>query len=428
MTLKVEVPPALIRGDVDEGYGPVADAFRRNFAERGEVGAACAVYRDGKKVVDLWGGYRDGVKKTQWQEDTVVVMYSTTKGVSGLALALAHSRGLLDHEERVATYWPEFAWRGKGEITVRQLLSHQAGLPAIDIPFTIADLADLDLVAAAIALQRPLWTPGTRHGYHMFTLGWYESELLRRVDPARRSIGRFFAEEIAAPLGIEFHIGVPAGFDFDRRATIHGRGRFEVLGHLGEIPRAFVFAMLNPKSLTFRAIGNPVELLVDTALNRPDILAVEIPAGNGIGEPRGVAAAYSAAVTGGLGLTSQTLEALVSPAQPPSGGLFDVVLRMAPTVYSLGYIKPAAEYPFGSSANAAFGTPGNGGAFAFADPDARIGYCYAPNRLGFAMLDDPREIAIREALYHDVLAERSQHSVSRLHGHRGKGAGVLARH
>lgn len=140
VVLRVDVPPALVRGDVDEGYGPVADAFRRNFAERGEIGAACAVYRDGRKVVDLWGGYRDGETRAEWREDTVVVMFSTTKGVSSLALALAHSRGLLDYDAPVAAYWPEFAWRGKGEITVRQLLSHQAGLPVLDIPLTIADL------------------------------------------------------------------------------------------------------------------------------------------------------------------------------------------------------------------------------------------------------------------------------------------------
>lgn len=258
-------------------------------------------------------------------------------------------------------------------------------------------------VAAALALQRPLWPPGTRHGYHLFSLGWYESESLRRVDPAHRSLGRYFAEEIAAPLGIEFHIGLPAGFDLDRRATIHGRGQFEALMHLGELPRKFVLGMMNPKSVTRRAIGNPRELLVDVGLNRPDVLAVEIPAGNGIGEPRGVAAAYSAPVTGGLGLTSRTLDALARPAEPPSGGLFDVVMRVPGAVYSLGYLKPAPWYPFGGSANAAFGTPGNCGAFAFADPGTRIGYCYAPNRLGFALFDDPREVAIRDALYRDVL-------------------------
>ena len=406
MTLKVDVPAQLIHGGVDEGYGPVADAFRRNFADRGEVGAACAVYRDGTKVVDLWGGYRDGVTRAPWHEDTVVVMFSTTKGVSSLALALAHSRGLLDYDEPVAAYWPQFAWRGKAEITVRQLLSHQGGLPVVDIPLTVEDLADLDVLAAALALQRPLWPAGTRHGYHGITLGWYEGELLRRVDPARRSLGRFFADEIAAPHGIEFFIGLPAGFDPRRRATIHGRSKYESLLHLREVPRGMLLGMMRPGSLLLRSFSNPRELTVDTNYNRPDVLAVEIPAGNGIGEPRGVAAAYGAAVSGALGLSAATLDALVRPAQVPTGGPVDLLLGV-PAVYSLGYLKPTADYPFGSSAGAAFGTPGNGGSFGFADPDTGIGYCYAPNRLGFG-LSDPRDIALRDALYRHVLRERPQ--------------------
>src|SRR4051795_7768030 len=132
VVLKVRVPPELVGGDVDEGYGPVADAFRRNFAERGEVGAACAVYRDGRPVVDLWGGYRDGRRLRRWERDTVVTMFSTSKGVTAAALALGHSRGLIDYDERVAAYWPEFAKAGKEGITVRQLLAHQAGLAVID--------------------------------------------------------------------------------------------------------------------------------------------------------------------------------------------------------------------------------------------------------------------------------------------------------
>ena len=407
MSLRVDVPSTLIRGDVYEGYGPVADAFRRNFAERGEIGAACAIYRDGKKVVDLWGGYRDGQTRAEWRENTVVVVFSTSKGMSGLALALAHSRGLLDHDQRVASYWPEFGWRGKENVTVRQLLSHQAGLPVIEVPLTIADLANHDLVAAALALQRPLWEPGTRHGYHAISLGWYESELLRRVDPAGRSIGRFFAAEIAAPLGLDFYIGLPDDFDLDRRATIHGRSRYAGLLHLGELPRGLRQVLVNPKSLFSRAFANPRELRVDVNYNHRDLLSVEIPAGTGIGEPRAVAAAYGAAVAGGLGLTRPTLAALAGPGQPPSGGPFDLVLNIGPARYSLGYLKPTPVSPFGST-DAAFGTPGAGGSFGFADPDARIGYCYAPNRLGYSLLDDPRDVALREALYRDVLGERSQ--------------------
>ena len=395
-----------VDGDVDEGYGPVADAFRENFSVRDELGAACAVYRDGRKVVDLWGGYADGGTRRPWSEDTVIVVFSTTKGVASLALAHAHSRGLLDYDERVAAYWPEFAWRGKDRITVRQLLSHQAGLPVIDIPLTIGDLADLDLVAAAIALQKPLWPAGTRHGYHGISLGWYEGELLRRIDPHHRSLGTYFAEEIAGPLDLDFWIGIPADFDLDRRATLEGRGPWSALLHIGDLPRRLLVALLNPRSLTRRSFANPKEMLVDVNLNRPDVLAVEIPAANGIGTPRAVAAAYSAALDGRLGLTRRTLDALSQPARAPSGGLEDLILKETAR-YSLGDLKPTESAPFGGGLDLAFGTPGNGGSFGFADPETNIGYCYAPNRLGTALLDQ-RDIALRNALFRDVLHDRPQ--------------------
>lgn len=396
-----------IRGDVAEGYGPVADAFRRNFDEQDEIGAACAVFRDGQQVVDLWGGERDGDTGDPWASDTPVVMYSTTKGVASLAVAHAHSRGLFDYDEPVATHWPEFAWRDKHDITIRQLLSHQAGLATLDIQFSIADLADLDLVAAAIALQAPAWEPGTRHGYHGITLGWYEGELIRRVDPEQRSLGRYFADEIAGPLDVDFYIGVPEHFDFDARATIHGRSMMKILVHAREMPARLLLGMMNPRSVTNRAFSNPRELLVDVNYNRRDVLAVELPAGNGIGTPRAVAKAYSAAVTGELGLAAATLSAIVEPATPPTGGIGDLVLRDDVT-YSLGYLKPTESFPFGGATNTAFGTPGNGGSFGFADHDARIGYCYAPNRLGYGLYDE-REIALRHALFHDVLHDRPQH-------------------
>ncbi|MDJ0769972.1 MAG: serine hydrolase domain-containing protein [Ilumatobacter sp.] len=362
----------IVGGDVDEGYGPVADAFRANFSERDELGAACAVYRDGRRVVDLWGGYADGATRRRWSEHTPIVVFSTTKGVASLAVAHAHSRGLLDYDERVAAYWPEFAWRGKDRITVRQLLSHQAGLPVIDVPLTIADLADLDLVAAAVALQQPMWPAGTRHGYHGISLGWYEGELLRRVDHQHRSLGTYFAQEIAGPLGLDFWIGIPPDFDLERRATLVGRGPWSAL--LGDTPRRLLLALMNPRSPTRRSFANPKDMLVETNLNRPDVLAVEMPAANGIGTPRAVAAAYSAALDGRLGLTRPTLDALSQPAQAPSEGLEDVILK-EPALYSLGYLKPTASAPFGGGADLAFGTPGNGGSFGFADPETAIGYC-----------------------------------------------------
>ena len=186
MVQRPDISQDLLGGEVDEGYGKVADAFRRNFSSGKEIGAAVAVYRDGRKVVDLWGGFRNGHTQAPWQKDTIVNVFSTTKGVASLAVAVAASRGLIDYDAAVAEYWPEFAQAGKGAVTVRQLLGHQAGLVAIKPPLTLSDLADPEKLSVTIAKQAPAWPPGTRHGYHAVTLGWYESELIRHVDPQRR--------------------------------------------------------------------------------------------------------------------------------------------------------------------------------------------------------------------------------------------------
>jgi CubicO group peptidase (beta-lactamase class C family) len=397
-----------VRGGADEGYGAVADAFARNFGERGELGAACAVYRDGRKVVDLWGGHRDGVTKAPWEEDTLVPVFSTTKGVASIALAVAHSRGLLDHDAPVSRYWPEFGAAGKEHVSVRQLLSHQAGLCAIGERLELADLLDLDRVAEVIAAQQPAWEPGTRHGYHGITLGWYEGELLRRVDPQHRTLGRFFAEEVADPLGLDFFIGLPDDVPPARVARIDGYHPAEMLLHLHEFPPRFVLGFLNPFSLTYRTFGNPRITGLVNEYNRRELQRAEIPAANGIGTARAIARAYGELATGGaaLGITPETLDALQRPAVAPSGGRMDLVIHIE-SVFSLGYCKPFPRFTFGSSADLAFGTPGAGGSFGFADPDTKIGFAYVMNRTGFRLYDDPRELALRDALYR-CLGERPQ--------------------
>ncbi|GAA4473666.1 serine hydrolase domain-containing protein [Rhodococcus olei] len=407
MVFKIDVPPEMVHGEADEGYGPVADQFRRNFAERGEVGAACVIYRDGVKVVDLWGGYRDGHTRAPWLADTMVLLFSTTKGIASLACAVAHSRGLLDYDAKVATYWPEFAQQRKQDVTVRQLLSHQAGLCAIDRHLSVEELADLDLVAAAIAAQRPAWTPSTQHGYHALSLGWYEGELIRRVDPAHRTLGRFFAEEIAAPLDLDFHIGLPQSVDRERIARLYGYTQREMFLHLHQMPWRFVLAVTKPRSISARAFANPKATIEN--YNRLDLQTIELPAVNGIGRVDSVAKAYSAVAVGGtaLHLGRDTLDALSQPAIPPRNGLRDVVLRVD-TTFSLGYMKPFPDFRFGSSAGLAFGTPGLGGSFGFADPDTGIGFGYGMNRCGFHLWDDPREVSLRNALYVDVLGEMPQ--------------------
>ncbi len=406
MAPKVKVSPDLIGGDVDEGYGKVADVFRRNVTSGQEVGAAFAVYRDGRKVVDLWGGFRNGITQEPWEKDLVTVN-STTKGVSSLAVALAASRGLISYDAKVADYWPEFAQAGKEAITVRQLLSHQAGLPAIHPPLTLDDLADPTAMSAKLAAQVPAWPPGTRHGYHAITLGWYESELIRLTDPAGRTLGRFFAEEIAEPLGLDFYIGLPVSVDRNRVARLQAFSKARMLLHLHTMPPRLVAAFLNPFGLTARSstVAEGIKGFAD--FNREDMRVVEMPAVNGTGTARSIAKLYGSAATGGseLGFTTSIYDALKKPATRPARGVRDKVVHVD-TAFSLGFLKPAPICVFGSSDNA-FGTPGFGGSFGFADPDTGIGYAYVMNKLGFHVVD-PRELALRQVLFHDILGTRPQ--------------------
>jgi CubicO group peptidase (beta-lactamase class C family) len=409
MVLKVTASPDLIGGDVDECYGKVADAFRANFTSGREVGAAIAVYRNGAKVVDLWGGYHNGITKAPWQHDTMVNMFSTTKGIAALAVALAVSRGLFGYDDKVVDHWPEFAQAGKADVTVRQLLGHQAGLCVLTPAPTVRDVADPARLSAMLAAQKPAWPPGTRHGYHAITLGWYESELIRRTDPAGRTLGRFLADEIAGPLGLDLHIGLPDSVPRDRVAHLHHWSRAESLLHLNTLPAALVAASLNPVGLLARAGCLPSDVSPwGGDYNRDDVRAIEIPSANGIGTAGAVARLYGAAATGdaALGLTPSVLDELMVLPTAPSRGLRDRVLHVD-IVYSLGLSKPVPLCMFGSS-DKAFGTPGFGGSFGFADPDTGTGFGYVMNRLGFHLCSDPRELAVRQALFRDVLGARPQ--------------------
>lgn len=385
-----------IDGRVAAGFESVRQVFEENFRLRNEVGATVAVVVGNELVVDLWGGMADPAEGRPWREDTLVNMFSTTKGMSALAVAHAHSRGLFDYDEKVSVYWPEFAAEGKEDITVRTLLSHQAGLCAIDQPMDMVTLASADAVAAAIGRQKPAWAPGERHGYHGITLGWYESELIRRTDPRHRTMGRYFAEEIAAPLGLDFHIGLPDDVPEERLARIMGDWyRSKMVLNIRTMPSEFVKNFLNPRTITARSFSNPKVLGMPLRYNDREMRRIELPASNGTGTARSVAIAYGEFATGGkrLGIDPATLASLSDPATPPTGGRFDEVLRMEST-FSLGCCKPWPGFDFGSPR--AFGTPGAGGSMGLADPELEMGFCYAMNRMGFHLLDDPRERALRE--------------------------------
>ena len=247
------------------------------------------------KVVDLWGGFRNGITKAPWQEDTLVMMFSTTKGVSSLAVAVAASRGLISYDAKVADYWPEFAQAAKGAITVRQLLSHQAGLPVIDVPLTLRRSGGPGEDVGGARGAGPRMDPGTRHGYHAITLGWYESELIRHADPAGRSLGQFFAEEVAKPLGLEFYIGLPASVDRDRVAHLHGwsQSRDAVAPQHDAATRCGRHVeSVQPDSSSRQIVPRDGR---SRRPNREEVRVIEIPAGNGIGTARSVAKAYGCA-------------------------------------------------------------------------------------------------------------------------------------
>lgn len=388
----------MIGGAVADGFEPVRAEFEANFSRRGELGAACAAYHRGALVVDLWGGYRDASRTTPWEQDTLVLVYSTSKGLAALTVALAQARGWLEFDAPVASYWPEFAQGGKDRVTVRQLLAHQAGLCAIDEPLTAAELADPDGLAEVLARQRPAWEPGTRQGYHALSLGWYEGELIRRVDPRHRSLGRVFAEEVAGPVGLEFYFGLPPDIPAERVASIKGGGVIDALLHPRGMPAPMLAAFLRRSSLTSRVFSNP-KLRTTAGLDAAEYRAVENPAGGGIGLVRSLAKAYSELAIGGrkLGLTSATLAELSAPPHPPSAITRDQVL-LTDASFSLGFARPGPGFAFGSSGRA-LGHPGAGGSFAFADPDLEVSFAYAPNRLGHHLRDDPREKALRDAFY-----------------------------
>jgi CubicO group peptidase (beta-lactamase class C family) len=388
----------MVQGTVAPGFEGVRHEFERNFSERRELGAACAAYVGGEKVVDLWGGVRDVRDGSPWQEDTVVVVYSTSKGLAAMTLALAHSRGWLDYDERVSTYWPDFGHAGKEQVTVRQLLAHEAGLAVIDERLHPSLLEDFDALASAVARQRPRWKPGTRHGYHGVSLGWYMGELVRRVDPRRRTLGRFFAEEIAAPLGLDVHFGVPDDVPPERIARIERIGPVRALPKMRDLPPRMALAMLNRRSLTFRTFANP-RLRTPAELDRSDYRRLEFPAGGAVGAARDIARAYAAFVAQPpeLGLAPSTLDELTRFPEPPTRGWRDMVLKVD-TAFSVGFARPLGPFRFGSS-NRAFGHPGAGGSFAFADPDREVSFAYVMNRLGFHLNDDPREKPLRDALY-----------------------------
>jgi len=373
----------LVCGRVELGFEAVVEAFAENFNSHDEVGAACALYLRGRPVVDLWGGFADPQCEKPWQEDTAVLVFSAAKGPTATCVNQLVEAGRLDVDLPVAHYWPEFGCNGKQEITTRQVLSHQAGLAAVEGDLTLEQVLAWDPVVAAIAAQAPNWEPGTQHGYHARSFGWILGEVVRRI--TGQSLGQYLAKEIAAPLGLHYWLGLPEQ-QLSRCATL--------------IPPAggsdAVAALLGADSLTAQVMSGPSGLFgYNQMWNRPEVLAAEMPSSNGVGDARSLARFYAAVFeeVDGVRLLGQSQLARACEAQ--ACGPDAVIFRE--TCFGLGYALQPFLAP-GAGPNS-FGHPGAGGAVAFADPDAQLGFAYVMNAMQFNLEGDSRSVGLVQAVY-----------------------------
>lgn len=369
-----------LQGHCDPRFAAVREAFLRSFRERGELGAAVAVTEHGRSVVDLWAGWCDGGRTRPWLEDTIVCMMSVGKAVSALAIHMLADRGKLDIDAPIAEYWPEFAANGKGEIPVRWGLSHLAAIPVAD-KAPPGSIYDALVMEDATAAQAPLWTPGTTKCYHSATMGFICSALVRRVDG--RSIGQFVREEIAGPLGLDYHIGVPDAAMARCADMVRSKGNLLDLAQTG-----------NKNDLLTRIWKQlpPGEDYNSTAWRR-----AEIPSANGHGNARSMARLFGALACGGVldGRRFVSRDALDRAlAEQWRGVSISSGLRFR---LGLGFfLNHPPDRPMGSSTRA-FGHSGAGGAQAIGDPDRGIGFAYCCNLMHGGLDIGPRAAGLIEA-------------------------------
>jgi len=391
-----------IGGTVAPGFEGVREAFVRNFTENGEVGAGFSLVHDGRTVVDLWGGVADAATGAPYTDDTLQLVFSTTKGATAVCANLLAQRGELDVEAPVTEYWPEFGQAGKADVPVRWLMGHRAGLPYVNAPIELDACLAWDPAVEALAAMEPLWEPGTAHGYHAVTYGWLVGEVVRRI--SGRSLGRFFADEVAGPLGLEFWIGLPADQE-PRVAPLTNRGlrRDEAEGDQAEGLSDLVSQIeqfLGPGSMLALALGggSTMPFIGNGVFNRPEVRAAEVPAANGVTNARSLARMYAAVVgpvegvSDGPLLTSEQVKAAATTQTQGA----DRVL-MFETTFGLGFMTSSEFSPYGSTAS--FGHAGAGGSVGFADPENGLGFGYVMNRTMTNMSGDPRSRGLVAAAY-----------------------------
>lgn len=379
-------PAPQIGGTCDPRFDAVRDAFVGNFDERDELGASVCVIVDDRTAVDLWGGSMDGAATRPWEHDTLVNVFSIGKAMAATCAARLAGEGRLDPASRVADQWPEFAAAGKADITVAQLLSHQGGLPAVRAVLPEGAMFDWGRMTSALAAQEPWWRPGTAVGYHVNTFGFLVGEVVRRV--TGRSMGTYFRDEIAGPLGADLHIGLAAAQD--HRVA-------EMLFGLDAAPVVDRASLDDAQLMEFHAYFNPSGLSGAGVVNTRAWRAAEIPSTNAHGTARGVARVYQALVHGGSvdGIDIVSRRALDDAVTEQVAGE-DLVLHR-PARFGLGFQLTQPERPLGPNPSA-FGHFGAGGSLGFCDPDAGVAFGYVMNRMG-PRWQNPRNRALIDALY-----------------------------
>ena len=376
-----------IKGHIAPGFEKVRDAFQSNWNTY-EVGAACSVVYQGQTVVNIWGGWLDTEFRTPWQKDTLINVYSTTKGMGSLAVAILADEGSIDYEAKVVDYWPEFGQGGKQDVTVAQLLSHQAGLCGINQKISIEDLYDWDKIIGLLESQKPLWDPGSACGYHAVTWGYFPGELVKRI--TGKTLGTFFREKVAIPLEADFYIGLPDSEMF-RAANMIGPNRARIpikpIETPPEIPEFYQIALLNPNIRPFKDASSPTWR------------KAEIAAANGQASAAGIARIYGMMANGGeldgthiiskKGIEAATLEE-VDDSRPN-------LVTGRPMRFARGFASNTESH-YGPNPKA-FGHAGAGGSLGFADAEAGVGFGYVMNQMQVNVDDELRSSILINALY-----------------------------
>jgi CubicO group peptidase (beta-lactamase class C family) len=392
-----------IAGWVAPGFEGVRDAFQANFDNGSEVGAGFSAYHRGQKVADLWGGVADQETGRAWEEDTVIVVFSTTKGMTAVCANKLAQEGALDVSAPVVEYWPEFGQAGKQEVPVEYLLSHQVGLAWVDDPMTLQEVYDWDPVIEALAAQAPHWAPGSQHGYHATTYGWLVGELVRRV--SGKSVGTYLHDEVAGPLGLDLWIGIPPEVESRAARLISmmppGLSLADLTDPSDDNPLAQMVAQfIGPDTMLGKALSAPGGAFDDWEIfNSPELRAAEVPAAGGVSDARSLARMYSACIGEVDGIRILTPEQIKDATTQRTSGPNKVLMDMD-IQFGLGFMLHSSLLALGGPNS--FGHFGAGGSVGWADPDADLAFGYVMNRMDMGLAGDLRSFSLINACYDAV--------------------------